>query len=103
MEVQGVQCAVLPLICVMKSGESFGFQVGGKLAIMLILLSADLLDTAVAFGGTNDRLRRLLAKIQSGQPFSMGVVGGSGKSLTYFTSLLSADLDSISGHGFLMG
>ncbi|WRT70476.1 uncharacterized protein IL334_007474 [Kwoniella shivajii] len=35
------------------------------------------LNKALEFAGSNNRLRRVLAKIRSGQPFTVGVIGGS--------------------------
>lgn len=36
------------------------------------------MQQAISYGGSNDRLRRLLAKIKVGEPFTVGVIGGSG-------------------------
>jgi hypothetical protein len=66
------------------------------------------LNQALWYTGTGSRMKRFLAKAKRGEGFTVGVVGGSGKSphLYYLTSLLSqltcgvCDLMIVSaGHG----
>jgi hypothetical protein len=37
------------------------------------------LARAVSYAGSNDRLRRVLARMKAGEPFTVGVIGGSGR------------------------
>ena len=59
-EAQCDMCSVAPELCA-EVGE-------------------DKLKQAVSYGGTNARLKRALAKMRSGEPWVMGVIGGSGTS-----------------------
>lgn len=40
------------------------------------------MDKSVSYAGSNKRLRRALKKMRSGEPWVMGVIGGSGMSLS---------------------
>jgi hypothetical protein len=42
-------------------------------------IGEDRMRQALSYGGTNARLKRALAKMRSGEPWVMGVIGGSGQ------------------------
>lgn len=56
--------------------------------------SADNVARSLAYIGSNGRLRRVLAKIRRGEPFNVGVIGGSGMYLRALTLTLVSK-----GHG----
>lgn len=53
--------------------------------------------TSLAYIGSNDRLKRVLAKMRSGEPWTLGVIGGSGESSLELANPVSG------GHGIPWG
>ena len=63
-------------------------------------IGQDRMQQALSYGGTNARLKRALAKMRSGEPWVMGVIGGSGMSTASAQSILTiaSSLVMLRGH-----
>lgn len=63
-------------------------------------IGQDRMQQALSYGGTNARLKRALAKMRSGEPWVMGVIGGSGMSTASAQSILiiASSLVMLRGH-----